>query len=77
MGDRAGMAADLFETYAVTLIATMVLGGLMVAEAGPEWHSLPIAVGRSLHRRLNHRLLLCESLARHEKRDASLHSTKA
>ncbi|MBX6368429.1 MAG: sodium-translocating pyrophosphatase [Rhodospirillales bacterium] len=46
VGDCAGMAADLFETYAVTIVATMLLGAIFFTGALRDTMlALPLVIG--------------------------------
>ncbi len=44
VGDCAGMAADLFETFAVTVIATMLVGGFVFKGAGDAAIIYPLVI---------------------------------
>ena len=60
VGDCAGMAADLFETYAVSTVATMVLASILFREASEVASDHDAAAGdrRHRHHRLDHRHFL-------------------
>jgi K(+)-stimulated pyrophosphate-energized sodium pump len=45
VGDCAGMAADLFETYAVTVIAAMLIAGIAFSTYGPAGVMYPMVLG--------------------------------
>jgi K(+)-stimulated pyrophosphate-energized sodium pump len=45
VGDCAGMAADLFETYAVTAVAVMLLGVTTASTLGKSLWLYPLAIG--------------------------------
>jgi K(+)-stimulated pyrophosphate-energized sodium pump len=45
VGDCAGMAADLFETYAVTIIAAMLIAGISFATYGFGGVMYPLVIG--------------------------------
>ncbi len=45
VGDCAGMAADLYETYTVTLVAAMLLARTVFKDANSPWVEFPLLIG--------------------------------
>ena len=65
VGDCAGMAADLFETYAVTAVAVMLLGITGgAATTGKHLWLFPLAIGGALDPHVDHRRALRARRAR-------------
>ena len=64
VGDCAGMAADLFETYAVTAVAAMLLAYLFWPHVGSAVITYPAGAGRRLDHRQRHRHVLRASRRR-------------
>ena len=68
VGDCAGMAADLFETYAVTAVAVMLLGTL-AGFTSVHLYLYPLALGGVSAVASVHRHLLRAARQRPERRD--------